>query len=182
VPAGQVVRSSVEVMPPTLRHPVTTRRVVPVLGLMSLAVPAGVAALLVGALVLLAALLGGRRMAGIVAPRLGTLLAAQFAVLVAVEVAGLAAGMSPPAASVLLAVALQLPVAVALVLLARGTRRLLGRLLRATPGPARRRPLALRPSAVVSVTGTVLWSSRPPGRGPPLLGGVPTSAAMSAAA
>ncbi len=223
-------------MPPTLRHPVTTRRVVPVLGLMSLAVPAGVAAhcagyelaargqsvlgpigggdgahdshsvgahgplvadahashlplvplttgaLLVGALVLLAALLGGRRMAGIGAPRLGTLLAAQFAVLVAVEVAGLAAGMSPPAASVLLAVALQLPVAVALVLLARGTRRLLGRLLRATPGPARRRPLALRPSAVVSVTGTVLWSSRPPGRGPPLLGGVPTSAAMSAAA
>lgn len=145
-------------------------------------VPLTTGALLVGAVVLLATLLGGRRMAGIGAPRLGTLLAAQFVVLVSVEAAGLAAGMSPPAASVLLAVALQLPVAVALVLLARGTRRLLGRLLQATPGPARRRPLALRPSAVVSVTGTVLWSSRPPGRGPPLPGGIPTSAAMPAAA
>jgi len=145
-------------------------------------VPLTTGALLVGALVVLAMLVGGRRMAGIGAPRLGTLLATQCVVLVAVEVAGLATGLSPPSASVLLAVALQLPVAVVLVLLARGTRRLLGRLLRATPRPARRRPLALRPSAVVSASGTTLWSARPPGRGPPLPGGVPTLAAMSATA
>lgn len=145
-------------------------------------VPLTSGALLVGALALLAALLGGRRLAGSGAPRLGTLLAAQFAVLVAIEVAGLVAGMSPPTTAVLLAVALQLPVAVALVQLARSTRRLLGRLLRASLLPPRRRPVALRPGVPVTSAGSVLWPSRPPGRGPPLRLGILTPEATTPAA
>jgi len=130
-------------------------------------VPLTTGALVVGALVLGSAVIGGRRAVGVAAPRLGALVAAQFGVVAVIELTGAAAGMSPPAEAVVLALALQFPVAVAMVQLARSTRRLLVRLLRAGVRPGRRRPVPLAPGVVVDLAMSQIWSSHPPGRGPP---------------
>ena len=129
--------------------------------------PLTTGALLIGALVVLVVLVGGRRAAGLRAPRLGALLSAQLGVLIAIEAAGAVAGMSPPAASVLIAVVLQVPVAVAMVQLARGARHLLVRLLRPTMRSVRAGTVHLSLTPRFAHRARTRWSMRPPGRGPP---------------
>ena len=130
-------------------------------------VPLTTGALFVGAVGMLVLLIGGRRAVGVRAPRLASVLAAQLAVLVAIETAGTISGMSPPVASVLFALALQLPVAVAMVQFARSARRLLVRLLRAAPRPARPAPVLRLVPATLHPRSLRVWAMRPPGRGPP---------------
>lgn len=142
-------------------------------------VPLTTGALFVGAVGMLALLVGGRRAVGVRAPRLASLLAAQLAVLVAIEVAGAIAGMSPPAASVLFALALQLPVAVVMVQFARSARHLLVRLLRAAPRPARPAPVLRLVPAILHPRSLRVWAMRPPGRGPPMPWMQHTSAAVT---
>jgi len=125
-------------------------------------------ALLVGALVVLSTVLAVRRLGGLPRLRLGPLVAAQFAVLLAIELPGLVSGSATaPASAVVLGIAAQFPVSLVVLALARGARRLAAVLATSRRPLVRPADSPLRILVTADLQPTSTWAAPAVGRAPP---------------
>lgn len=131
-------------------------------------IPLTTGALLVGALTVLSSVLAFRRVGGLPRLRLGPLVAAQAAVLVAIELPGIVSGLATaPASAMVLGIAAQFPVALVVLALAQGARRLAASLVTSRRSLVRPAATPLRILVTAELQPTSTWAAPAVGRAPP---------------